>query len=824
MAQVKSQGLREKAVLREPPVARYDAIDWSFNLTTSEFICDLKAANALFHSSVSIANIQELLLYMTPSKAAEMKRCFKYVIESGKSHALNCNLVILDQALTYVEIFIERTSLTQLQGTIRPLLKLESLQEVAKLFEGVFDNTHHGLILTDDQTRVLACNHYFEQHSGFKQNELLGLKANVFNAGKHSKEFFQSMWHDINTKDHWSGVILNRRASGLVAPQELTIQKIVLQDGRVFFVGMTLDLADNLHRVADTALGDIDLLTQLPTEQKFKALLETYCVEHPQGQTQIVLAFQPAFESGLHHTETLMLSSFLARSKEVKLVGYVGKDIYLVSLSCSECQKNTDFRLIQHAIRLFMKELKNESSSHTAIINGRIGVSVLGFDAKTPARMVTHAMQAMLEQHAGEARNISFYHSEIHQQVKRRKNLEDRVAKAIAQKDLEIHYQPIVDTKTWNIAKFEALCRFKPVPDLPFTTQEMINIAEELDLIAELDRCVSILSLQDLPKIKTLFGQGVGVTINRSFNTKMDATQILANTMEIIDRYTDTPQSVTIELTESAYFDSQSHQVDALNALRSRGVTVAIDDFGTGYSSFTYLSDCNFDYLKIDREFVTDIQVNSNKYSIVKMITELSHTLGVKVVAEGVETEHEVWVLKSLGIDYIQGYIFSKPLPLKELVRTKEYRNRFAYSGAKVEQERKPNCLLNLFKEGKPHLDPSEPISLAYQYIKATKVDVLPVVNQGECVGIVDVASLNLYLTPNMGTDLETTREAAVWRKPVNQIMKFHFTQLDAYTELNQVVNLIEKGHDFPWVLVDNTRYKGLLTQADVLRYLAESQ
>ncbi|MGB5805095.1 MAG: EAL domain-containing protein, partial [Vibrio anguillarum] len=339
-----------------------------------------------------------------------------------------------------------------------------------------------------------------------------------------------------------------------------------------------------------------------------------------------------------------------------------------------------------------------------------------------------------------------------------------------------------------------------------------------------LDRCVSILSLQDLPKIKTLFGQGVGVTINRSLNTKMDATQILANTMEIIDRYTDTPQSVTIELTESAYFDSQSHQVDALNALRSRGVTVAIDDFGTGYSSFTYLSDCNFDYLKIDREFVTDIQVNSNKYSIVKMITELSHTLGVKVVAEGVETEHEVWVLKSLGIDYIQGYIFSKPLPLKELVRAKEYRNRFVYSGAKVEQERKPNCLLNLFKEGKPHLDPSEPISLAYQYIKATKVDVLPVVNQGECVGIVDVASLNLYLTPNMGTDLETTREAAVWRKPVNQIMKFHFTQLDAYTELNQVVNLIEKGHAFPWVLVDNTRYKGLLTQADVLRYLAESQ
>ncbi|HFF3138853.1 TPA: EAL domain-containing protein, partial [Vibrio cholerae] len=98
---------------------------------------------------------------------------------------------------------------------------------------------------------------------------------------------------------------------------------------------------------------------------------------------------------------------------------------------------------------------------------------------------------------------------------------------------------------------------------------------------------------------------------------------------------------ITVELTETAYFDSQSQGGEVLQHLRNRGVTVAIDDFGTGFSSFSYLTECQFDYLKIDREFVTNIEVGSRRYAIVKMVTDLAHTLGVKVVAEGVETEHE---------------------------------------------------------------------------------------------------------------------------------------------------------------------------------------
>ncbi|NAW61355.1 EAL domain-containing protein [Vibrio sp. V31_P5A7T61] len=814
---------RERAQKQRLSEAGYRSINWSLDLKTHQFSCDQRVINDLLDTQHSFTHIKDFLRHMTPNKAAEMKRCFKFVIETGAIHYFSCSLVIPNQALTYVEFCIERASADSLKGSITPLIQLDSLKELAHLFEGVFDNPHHGLILTDEQTQVLACNRYFEQHSGFKQHELLGKKASVFNANKHSNEFFQSMWQHIHHHGYWSGAILNRRASGKVAPQELTIQKIKLQDGRVFFLGMTLNLENQLESVAEKSLGHIDLLTQLPIEEKFKELLELYYQDHQDDTTLIVLAFQPSFSIEQHHAEMLILSSFLTQCEEVKVVGYLGKGIYTVCLSCSSCIKSSDFRHIQDAIRRFMYELKREPSIHNAVIRGRIGVSIMGLDAKTSSRMVTHAMQAMLEQHAGESKTISFYHSEIHQQVKRRKSLEDLVSKAISERDLEVHYQPIVDTKTWEIVKFEALCRFKPTKDNAFTTQEMISIAEDLNLISELDRTVGILSLQALPKIKMLFGQHIGLTINRSFNSKMDAVQILTNTLEMIENHTDSPQSITIELTESAYFDSQSKQANALKSLREQGVTVAIDDFGTGYSSFTYLSDCHFDYLKIDREFVTDIQLGSNKCKIVNMIIGLCHSLGIKVVAEGVETEQEVMVLKSLGVDYMQGYFFSKPLPFTLLHQAKNYRRNLVTIDTEPDQQQKKTSLIHLFK-GKPHLDPSEPLSLVDKYFKVTQTDALPVINKGVCVGIVLRETLNLHLTPTMGTELETMREAAIWRRPVNQLMQIHFTQLNADTKQDKISELISNETPFPWVLVDGEKYKGLLTQADVLLHLAERQ
>lgn len=146
-------------------------------------------------------------------------------------------------------------------------------------------------------------------------------------------------------------------------------------------------------------------------------------------------------------------------------------------------------------------------------------------------------------------------------------------------------------------------------------------------MVSDLDWCVGRKALEDLTKIQDHFGSQLGMTINRSLNTKQDSDEVLQSYDALVHQYAKTPELVTIELTESAYFDSESQQSALIRNIRRRGVSVVIDDFGTDYNSFSYLSDCNFDILKVDKEFVTGLSIGTHRYYIVKMLTKLAHTL-----------------------------------------------------------------------------------------------------------------------------------------------------------------------------------------------------
>lgn len=146
--------------------------------------------------------------------------------------------------------------------------------ESAFAFDALFDNDHHGVVITDDQTRILACNRYFEQQTGYQQNELLGLKTSMFNSGKHSQHFYVDMWQQLREQGGWSGTILSQRASGEVWPQDLSIKRLSPQKGQIFYIGFTTDLAPHLDRVLDKQAGDVELLTQLPTLSKFSDQLK----------------------------------------------------------------------------------------------------------------------------------------------------------------------------------------------------------------------------------------------------------------------------------------------------------------------------------------------------------------------------------------------------------------------------------------------------------------------------------------------------------------------------------------------------------------------
>ena len=167
-------------------------------------------------------------------------------------------------------------------------------------------------------------------------------------------------------------------------------------------------------------------------------------------------------------------------------------------------------------------------------------------------------------------------------------------------------------------------------------------------------------------------------------NTRLDSLQVLQNSFEIIQSSGVDPRAVTIELTETAYFEQDAEHAMALEQLRQHGIRVAIDDFGTGYSSFSYLEDGQFDVLKIDRKFVQNLTEGSTKYNIVKMITQLAHSLGVQVIAEGVETLAELKALSRIGVDFMQGFVFSEALPTVMFDKLVSYEDLFVEVQSKL--------------------------------------------------------------------------------------------------------------------------------------------
>ncbi|MEZ9229925.1 EAL domain-containing protein [Vibrio amylolyticus] len=800
--------------------------EWKLNLEKREFTFDKAPLESLLNARGLISSMDDVLSYMPPTQQNEVKDALVKVLKTGKSQYIDCIFMPKESGFVQIEIFMERPEKNVVCGTFRPLIGISSLSDICEVFQAVFDNQHHGILVTDSDTRILTCNRHFEQLKGYQKNEILGLKASIFNAGKHSPSFYKDMWTQIEDRGYWTGTILSRHASGSVSPQDMTLQKIVMNNGRTYYLGSFVDLSDQLSRVSEKGLGGVDLLTQLPTKEKFTELLEELCGSNAVESRKVVIALQPSFEDHILLEYRQVLSNILSRSRSSSIVGYLSSGVFVVCVESVSRIGLSGQRSMMQSIRRFFKEIKTEAGYiHKGVITGRVGVSIIGYDTDVPKRAIAHSMQAMMENPPNSHSNISFYHSKTHQELERKKRLEDIVKSSIMNHELCVYYQPIINANTWEIDKFEALCRFPSIDGIDFTTQEMINLAEDLELIPKLDGAVGVIALGDLQNIRSVCGEGIGLTINRSLNTPLGTEQVLQDTFNMLEQHADHFESITIELTESAYFESSPRQGEALQSMRDKGVSIAIDDFGTGYSSFSYLRNRHFDMLKIDREFVTDIQKGSDKYHIVKMITDLSHTLGVKVIAEGVETVSELTVLRSLNIDYVQGFLFSKPLALENVENALNYKTTLADELETFKHTAEATTLCSLASQDITVLEPEMPLYLVNETIGTMPSGAFPIIVNKRCVGIVSQSDVNLHMTPQMGTDLESTKEAAIWRRPVNQLMRTTFSKVDSRYSLDDLGRLLEEKIPFPWVLVNDVgNYKGVVESNAVMNHLLKIQ
>ena len=296
------------------------------------------------------------------------------------------------------------------------------------------------------------------------------------------------------------------------------------------------------------------------------------------------------------------------------------------------------------------------------LLDGRIGVSLFPGDADEPDLLLANSATALREAKASQGRQVClFYNKTMNQRSKEQLYMETQLHKAIERDELYLEYQPSVNLRTGQISGFEALLRWQH-PDLGLVRPDkFIAVAEHAGLIDRIGEWVLQTATRQLKIWHDMGTEDLTIAINFSafqFRRPDLVDRVVATLEEVgVD-----PASLMVEITESTLIQNLDTAIEIVEGLSKAGLCIALDDFGTGYSSLSYLKRFPIDVLKIDRSFLRDFPTHAGDTEIVSAIIAIGHSLGLRVIAEGVETDRQLQVLQNMHCDEIQGYLFSRPI------------------------------------------------------------------------------------------------------------------------------------------------------------------
>ena len=294
-------------------------------------------------------------------------------------------------------------------------------------------------------------------------------------------------------------------------------------------------------------------------------------------------------------------------------------------------------------------------------VTASMGVSIYPYDATTPSTLLQHAEQALHTAKGKGGKRCEFFVGSIGKEAEERRLLEDDLYQAIERDELELHYQGQVDIQSGALMGAEALIRWNHPVRGNFSPVDFIPVAEANGLIVPIGEWVLEQACRQIAEWSMLSAPPV-ISVNMS-PVQMRESDIVEMVGRQLETYRISPGLLNLELTETAIMHDSELGGRILNEFRELGIALALDDFGTGFSSLSYLNRYPFTKLKIDREFINDISPDVAAVPLVDATISMGHSLGMTVVAEGAEEMHQVDYLRSKGCDYVQGYVFCRPVP-----------------------------------------------------------------------------------------------------------------------------------------------------------------
>jgi len=563
-------------------------------------------------------------------------------------------------------------------------LLYQSLQQCAKqlriedqlaLASLAFLNSSEAMMVTEADGTIISVNPAFTEVTGYSQDEIIGKSSSVLGSGRHSQAFFAEMWRQLNETGRWQGEVLDKRKNGEIYAKRLIINTIFHPDGtpnrRVALFG------DITQKKAAEELAwkyaNFDVLTDLPNRRMFRDRLDLAIRKsHRSGLPMALLfidldRFKEVNDALGHDAGDALINQAAQRLRTCvrgsDTVARLGGDEFTVILGELDNPGSVD-RVAHNILRKMSEPFVLEMES--AFVSASIGITLYPNDATGPEELIKHADQAMYYAKQQGRNRYSYFTPTLQEAAQVRMRIANDLRSAIANNEFHLAYQPIVELATGHIHKAEALIRWQQPLHGAIGPAIFISVAEETGSIIEIGEWVFQQAATQLKQWQVAYHRDFQISINKS------PAQFRADESECVswpDRLRELGlegHSIVVEITEGLLLDANDTINKRLLSFRDEGMQVAIDDFGTGYSSLAYLKKFDIDYLKIDQSFTRNLAPDSSDLALSEAIVAMAHKLGMKVIAEGVETEQQLSLLQQIGCDYGQGYLFSEPLPAKE--------------------------------------------------------------------------------------------------------------------------------------------------------------
>jgi len=548
-------------------------------------------------------------------------------------------------------------------------------QAQTKLAAMVYESSTDPISITDPDANIISVNPAFEELTGYHLDDLKDKKSTILQSGQHSDEFYRIMWDAINAGGFWEGEIIDRNKNGTLFNRWLTIRTVYDTNGepyrRIALFSEVNDQKEAQQKIWYQA--NFDALTALPNRSLFLYRLEKGLQESVRSGSPLALMFLDLdrfkeVNDAMGHEKGDRLLQEAARriSKCIgkgDIVSRMGGDEFAIIFP-----RVKEIHLLDTVASELLAKLAMpfELDDKPVFLSASIGITITPDDGAQTEILLSNAEQAMYEAKKDGRNRYRFFTGSMQESIQHRMTMIREMRQAIENNEFVLYYQPIIDVKSGRIQKAEALIRWKKPDGTMVSPADFIPLAEETGLIIEIGEWVLSEALHEVENWRKHYDPVFQISVNKSPVQFRNEDSKIFEWIKVMHALSVGSDAVVIEITEGMLMEQTPTVQHKLLELQKQGIQISLDDFGTGYSSLSYLKKFNIDFLKIDQSFIRNLEVDMNDRILCEAVVAMSHKMGISVIAEGVESNEQYDFLKSVGCDFVQGYLISRPIPAKE--------------------------------------------------------------------------------------------------------------------------------------------------------------